>query len=609
MSLVGRQIGRYRILEQLGQGGMSIVYKGLDTALDREVAVKVLHPHLATKLESRKRLEREAKAVARLHHPNILEVFDYAGADASEAYIVTEYIRGKTLKQFIAEEALAPPEIAAMVMHEVASALAHAHELGVIHRDLKPENVMVREDGLVKLTDFGIAKLLDREDKMTMTGALVGSPAHMAPEIIEGEEAGPEADVFSLGTMLYWCAVGKLPFVAANTTATLKRILDCVYEDPRQLDAGVSDALADVIAGCLQRKPSDRYPTASKLRDALALALAEAGLSRPNEELKSFFVEPKAYRSALVPRLTEIRLVSAEKLIAEKRVAKAMAALSLVLAQDPSNARAAQLLAQMKAKKHRAHRLKALVRGSLLLGLVGTGAAGAVKGWRVATEPPPYFAPIELPPTAVTLGNVAWPTKPAVPPAVLPVAAAVVADAGPEQPKGARPAVPKRPAVPLATPLQPSTPVIPVEVAVNIRPFGTVAIDDGAPSEARQSHQFSLPPGPHVLTISCAACDPLTQPLNVGNTPLRLNVAARLKPAALRFEGYPPQTQVRVGLLTKDTATTTETPFVIQTPPEGCKELRHHVRYEVSRQGVLIETAELSIDPGGQAVIRPGGPR
>src|SRR5437660_45340 len=165
---------------------MSVVYKGLDTALDREVAVKVLHPHLAGKDESRRRLAREAKAVAKLHHPNILEVFDFAAADSADAYIVTEYIRGQTLRQFTVKETFDPPELAAMVIHEVAVALACAHEAGVIHRDLKPENVMVREDGLVKLMDFGIAKIIDRDDKMTMTGALVGSPAHMAPEIIEG---------------------------------------------------------------------------------------------------------------------------------------------------------------------------------------------------------------------------------------------------------------------------------------------------------------------------------------------------------------------------------------------------------------------------------------
>src|SRR3954470_9801466 len=254
---------------------MSVVYKGLDTALDREVAVKVLHPHLAGREESRKRLAPEAKAVARLHHPNILEVFDFASVEDEDAYIVTEYIRGKTLRQFLSDETLAPPEVAAMVVHEIASALAHAHELRVLHRDLKPENVMLREDGVLKLMDFGIAKILDRDEKMTMTGALVGSPAHMAPEIIEGEEAGPEADVFSLGTMLYLFATGRLPFTAPNTTATLKRILDCVYEDPRQVVPTVSDELADIIAMCLVRQPSQRLVHAGKLRDKLATYLAD----------------------------------------------------------------------------------------------------------------------------------------------------------------------------------------------------------------------------------------------------------------------------------------------------------------------------------------------
>jgi len=193
MSLVGHHIGRYRILEKIGSGGMSVVYKGLDTALDREVAVKVLHPHLAGKADSRRRLEREAQAVAKLQHPNILEVFDFVSGDSETAYIVTEFIRGQTLKHYAEKRAFYPPEIAAMVIHEVAAALSHAHDLGIIHRDLKPENVMVRDDGVIKLMDFGIAKFLDREDQMTITGALVGSPAHMAPEIIEGQhEIGPE---------------------------------------------------------------------------------------------------------------------------------------------------------------------------------------------------------------------------------------------------------------------------------------------------------------------------------------------------------------------------------------------------------------------------------
>ena len=127
MSLVGHRIGRYRIVEQVGSGGMSVVYKGLDTALQREVAVKVLHPHLAGKEESRRRLAREAQAVAKLRHPNILEVFDFAAGDSENAYIVTEFIRGQTLREFAEKRAFDPPEIAAMAIHEIAAALAHAH--------------------------------------------------------------------------------------------------------------------------------------------------------------------------------------------------------------------------------------------------------------------------------------------------------------------------------------------------------------------------------------------------------------------------------------------------------------------------------------------------
>ncbi|WP_164001976.1 serine/threonine protein kinase [Pyxidicoccus caerfyrddinensis] len=380
MTLVGRHIGRYRILEQLGSGGMSVVYKGLDTALDREVAVKVLHPHLAGKDESRRRLAREARAVAKLHHPNILEVFDFSSADAQDAFIVTEYIRGVTLKSVLDEGPMDPPELAAMVIHELAAALAHAHEAGVIHRDLKPENVMVREDGVLKLMDFGIARLLDIEERMTVTGTLVGSPAHMAPEIIEGLEAGPEADVFSVGIMFYAAMTGRLPFTAANTTATLKRILDGDYEDPRRRVPTLSDELAEICGTCLQRDPTRRYPDAAKLRDALADYLAGLGFSRVGEELVSFFADPHSYRKLARQRIVASLLERSERLLAEKRTPRALGSLNHVLALDATNARALALLKGLQ----RAQRVKTWRRrgiragiGLATLGLLGLG------GWKV----------------------------------------------------------------------------------------------------------------------------------------------------------------------------------------------------------------------------------
>ncbi|MCY1047480.1 protein kinase [Corallococcus sp. bb12-1] len=379
MSLVGRHIGRYRILEELGSGGMSVVYKGLDTALDREVAVKVLHPHLAGKDESRRRLAREARAVAKLHHPNILEVFDFSSAEAHDAFIVTEYIRGRTLKTYLDDGPMEPPELAAMIIHELAAALAHAHEAGVIHRDLKPENVMVREDGVLKLMDFGIARLLDIEDRMTVTGALVGSPAHMSPELIEGLEAGPEADVFSLGIMFYALMTGRLPFTASNTTATLKRILDGTYEDPRRRVPALSDELAEICATCLQRDPQRRYPNAGKLRDALADALAGLGFSRVGEELISFFADPPSYQRLARQRIVAALLERGERQLQEKRTPRALACLNHVLALDATNQRALGLLKGIQRQQRR----RTWRRRGLRAGIgVGVAIALGVGGWQ-----------------------------------------------------------------------------------------------------------------------------------------------------------------------------------------------------------------------------------
>src|SRR3954447_6579702 len=250
----GRTLSRYRLLEEVGQGGMAVVYKGLDTTLNREVAVKVLHPHLAGVAESRARLQREAHAVAKLRHENILEIFDYSGPDSPESYIVTEFIHGKTLKTFLAEHPLPFPEVAEMIASEVARALEHAHQFGVIHRDVKPENVMIRDDGLVKLTDFGIAQIVDKE-RMTVTGQLLGSPAYMSPEHVEGRPLDFRTDVFALGILLYQLTTGELPFKGKNPHEILKRIADCKSTDARHLNPRIGERLGKIIARMLAREP------------------------------------------------------------------------------------------------------------------------------------------------------------------------------------------------------------------------------------------------------------------------------------------------------------------------------------------------------------------
>ena len=283
--MIGTSVDRYRIVEELGHGGMSVVYRGVDSALERDVAVKVLHNHLAKKAENRQRFHREAKAIARLRHPNILEIYDFSSADAERSYIVMEYVEGENLRQFAARTGHPPPEVAALICLEIAYALEHAHDHGIIHRDLKPENVMVSSGGELKLMDFGIAHVIDAET-MTATGSLMGSPAHMAPEIIDGQRADVRADVFALGTVLYWLAAGRLPFEGANAPQVLRKVLEGDCEDVESVDPRTGQQLGAIVRRCLATDPDDRYESVLAVRRELADFIGPMGWTDYELELK-----------------------------------------------------------------------------------------------------------------------------------------------------------------------------------------------------------------------------------------------------------------------------------------------------------------------------------
>ncbi|HEX9291173.1 MAG TPA: serine/threonine-protein kinase, partial [Anaeromyxobacteraceae bacterium] len=369
-----RRVDRYELLEQVGTGGMAVVYRGRDTALDREVAVKLLHPHLAARAESRARFSREARAVARLSHPNIVEIYDYAGDAAVESYLVTEFVHGRTLRAFAEEEGVGFPEVGALLARALADALVHAHSAGVIHRDLKPENVLVLEAGgrrAVKLVDFGIARIVASDEKMTMTGALVGSPNHMAPEIIEGREADARSDLFSLGTILYWLTTGKMPFAAPNPTATLRRVIEGTYDDPREVSPLVPDALAGVIARALVPDPEGRTATAAALRDELDEALAASGLDDPEVELQSFLAAPAPYKDALRGRLVAFALARADAALGRGETARGMGLLNRVLALDPDNAAVEARLDRISFVARWKRRVRRASGALVALGLLG----------------------------------------------------------------------------------------------------------------------------------------------------------------------------------------------------------------------------------------------
>ena len=370
---IGQTLDKYELLEKVGQGGMAVVYRGLDTTLRREVAVKVLHRHLADSSEARDRFEREAQAVAKLRHENILEIFDFSGNDSEESYIVTEFIDGQTLKQFITEHEIKYPEVGAMITVEVCRALGHAHSFGVLHRDVKPENVMIRNDGVIKLTDFGIAQMLDHH-RLTVTGQLLGSPAYMAPEHVEGGKLDFRTDVFAAGVVLYQLCCGELPFRGKNPHEILKRIAETSYTDPCKVNPLVGSELGAIIRKCLAHDKEARYRDVSEMQRALEGFLAGSGLHSIREELGRFFGAPVSYEMALRSRLiAHLGARGREKLKDDRNAALEL--FNRVLTLDPKNS---EVLAEIeKLSRQRKWMNTALLVGSLLL--LGAGALAARK--------------------------------------------------------------------------------------------------------------------------------------------------------------------------------------------------------------------------------------
>jgi eukaryotic-like serine/threonine-protein kinase len=379
MEMIGRTLSRYRLLQEVGHGGMAIVYKAEDTTLNREVAVKVLHPHLAGQQESRDRLQREAHAVAKLRHENILEIFDYSGPDSAESYIVTEFIHGKTLKMFLAEHPLPFPEVAEMIASEVARALEHAHQFGVIHRDVKPENVMIRDDGLVKLMDFGIAQIVDKE-RMTVTGQLLGSPAYMAPEHVEGRPLDFRTDVFAVGILTYQLATGQLPFRGKNPHEVLKRIADCKFAPAESINRLIGKRLNGLIAKALAKEPGDRFADVADMRQELVEDLRDAGVDDAREELRKFFADPKGWARAFGPRLVEALMTSGKARAASGRTAAALELWGRALTLEPHGKSSGELRALVDGVAGSERRRRTLVRGALALAMIALVAVGGFFG-------------------------------------------------------------------------------------------------------------------------------------------------------------------------------------------------------------------------------------
>jgi serine/threonine protein kinase len=272
---------RYETLEVLGQGAMGIVYKARDRALDRVVAIKTIHPDQAAPGSDfssiTERLYQEATAAARLTHPGIVTVYDVT-LTAGIPYVVMEYFKGRTLSDLLSAGALTPPK-AGQVILQVCGALEYAHAQGVIHRDVKSSNIMVDEGWHVKLADFGVARVVDKQS--TRTGVMIGTPAYMSPEQVHGAAADARSDLFSLGVVLYEALTGQKPFPSENVAQVLDEVLHLDPIPARERNFAVSPALDAVVRRAMSKEPQDRYPDAAAFADALTQALPPEVSSAP----------------------------------------------------------------------------------------------------------------------------------------------------------------------------------------------------------------------------------------------------------------------------------------------------------------------------------------
>ena len=322
------RIGDYVLVSELGHGGMATVFRARDERLQREIALKVIHPHLQANEEVAERFTREARAVARLKHPNIVEVYDVSGPDAREKYLVVELVDGPSLRQLLKALGKLPAEIAGCIGIELCGALAHAHSQGIVHRDVKPENVLVELPSKVsqsssqlardasrasraskadappsvKLTDFGIAKVLDGQG-VTVTGQVLGSPAHMAPEQIEGRAVDERTDVYALGVLLYECVAGRLPFDGSSPAQVLRAVLegDCPALDQVEPRAGA--VWGRIIAKAMCRDRDGRYASCDDFAEAIRAELERLAYAGLPAEFGAFLRDPETYRAEYEPRI------------------------------------------------------------------------------------------------------------------------------------------------------------------------------------------------------------------------------------------------------------------------------------------------------------------
>ena len=264
--MVSKIVGPYKIVEKIAFGGMGVVYKGIHTKLEQYVAIKVLSPQFASNQNMKSKFLSEAKIQAQLSHPNVVNIMNYI-EDEDETFLIMEYIDGETLEDMLQRKTKLPIDQALSISRGILSALSYMHSKGLAHRDIKPSNIMFNKEGVVKVTDFGIAKLIG-DDKNTKSG-LIGSYTYMSPEQILGEDVGVESDLYSFGITLFRMVTGQVPFKGNTEYAIMKGHLEGPRIPPWILNPEINRKIGKVIQKTISRHPKDRYQSVDELLEGL----------------------------------------------------------------------------------------------------------------------------------------------------------------------------------------------------------------------------------------------------------------------------------------------------------------------------------------------------
>jgi len=260
-----QQLGHYDIVAELGRGGMGVVYKGHETSLNRYVAIKVLADALAHDESVKERFLREARSMASLNDPHIIQIY-FIGEDDGQTYFVMEFVDGESLGSVLKREGKLTPEQSAKIIHQTAQGLATAHDKGVIHRDIKPGNLMLTSRGMVKIADFGIAlSTQDFSKKLTSTGEFVGTPGYLSPEVCQGKPVDQRSDIFSLGIVLFECLAGRMPFTDESPLGLMLEVVKAQIPDVCSLNKDVDAELSRILTKMVAKEPADRYQSCQEL--------------------------------------------------------------------------------------------------------------------------------------------------------------------------------------------------------------------------------------------------------------------------------------------------------------------------------------------------------